>query len=467
MSKKIISLSLLVFLIPILSGIYPEDKSIQQRERQAKEELVNGKPEMAYLIYAGILSEDSDRIDLYQQIGIAAYYTGNIDLSRDYLNQAIGYSAIDEDGLLILGDIYFKGGDHTRAEKTWKLATLDRQNAEEFSMRLIRSYLTTEIFSSAAEQMKNWLALDPENEMAIEMMGWVSIFDDTNDPEIFFDQVNSNENDHEDILSLIRTDPENNGSLTEQSIWWVKVGDSAKLHGRYEISSAAYGKSVELDPGNSRGWIKLALLKQSINMPADVEIANSIDTAGNDEEALHLIADFWYFNGQPEVSIIFLHKAINAGATDPQTYTRLGTILAEMGRVNEGLDYIKQAAELSGDSEGWNSLTIYCLNNGIYIREEGLPAARKALHLDPRSSVSWDLSGQVFYYLGDYITAEKHFMQSIQIDEHNYSAHLHLGYLYLAQNKLDLASRQLTIAALQDSDPEVSEMANSAMLNPE
>ena len=467
MASRTFLIGIVIFTVTVLSGIHPMDKSIITNIRSANQLLADGNPEMALLKYQQILQEDPSRIDLIQKMGKAAFMAGKVDIAREYLTLAERLVEIDEDGLLTLGDVYFQLGDQSRAVESWKKVQMIPENAADVSKRLIKWHIANDQLSYARDNVNNWLALDPDNPDAKEMLAWLTLLSDPPDSEIFFTEINKNGAEYGDILTLISSTREISESTFESSSWWVKVGDSAKIHGFPDISMMAYDRSLKIKPDNPTAWIKLGLVKQSMYLDSELEITNAVNFSGNDVEVMNLIADYWYINKQPEISLLYLHKAINIAPSIPASYSRLGTILADMGRINEGLRSIKQAALLSKSAEGWNNVTRFCLNYGVYVREEGLPAARKAQLLSPDSSETLELSGQVFSFLEDSITAEKYYKQAIEIDDLNYSAHLHLGYLYFSQGKPDLAVHHLTIAAFQNIDLPVSEQAKTALKNPE
>ena len=140
----------------------------------------------------------------------------------------------------------------------------------------------------------------------------------------------------------------------------------------------------------------------------------------------------------------------------------IGWLLSDIGSVDAGMEYIKKAAMISDNSQGWTDVIQYCLTNGVYLREEAIPAARKAVGLSPDSPEVLNLAGQVYFSLDDLVTAERYFLKAISLRGDLYSAHLDLGYLYIKQNRYDTARDHLKIAVEQQASPEISERAIQA-----
>ena len=172
----------------------------------------------------------------------------------------------------------------------------------------------------------------------------------------------------------------------------------------------------------------------------------------NDPIANAMLAEYWYIEKKPELSVIYLHKALELDPNSQYSSVKLSQILSEIGNINEGLKYIKKSALQLNTANSWKNVIIYCLENGIYIQDEALPAVRIALGLEPDSPEILDLAGQVFAALEDDITAERYFNQAITKNNAYYLAHLHIGSLYARIGSTEKARNHLTIAAQQRED---------------
>ena len=221
----------------------------------------------------------------------------------------------------------------------------------------------------------------------------------------------------------------------------MEVGDLAAKYNHPDIALKAFEKSTEIDGKFAVGWVKIALQKQSMHVDVDNEIELAQKYGENDPIANAMLAEYWYIEKKPELSVIYLHKALEIDPNSQYSSLKLSQILSEIGNINEGLKYIKKSALQLNTANGWKSVIIYCLENGIYIQDEALPAVRKALSLEPDSSEILDLAGQVFVALEDDITAERYFSQAILKDNTYYLAHLHIGSLY-AQDWIDRKSQR-------------------------
>ena len=76
----------------------------------------------------------------------------------------------------------------------------------------------------------------------------------------------------------------------------------------------------------------------------------------------------------------------------------------------------------------------------------GIPAAQRAVALDPKNSASEDTLGWLWYLNEDFPSAERHLLAALALDAQNASAHLHLGMVYMQTNDRARALSEITLA---------------------
>ncbi len=72
----------------------------------------------------------------------------------------------------------------------------------------------------------------------------------------------------------------------------------------------AFEKSTEVEGNYAVGWVKIALQKQSMHLDGEKEIKLARKYGENDPIANAMLAEYWYIEKKPELSIIYLHKAL-------------------------------------------------------------------------------------------------------------------------------------------------------------
>ncbi len=450
----------MVLLFSIFVNLNPKNLASLESVVRAGQLLEGGEFDEAYTLYLEILRSHPGRTDLYQNTGEAAFSSGDFDGAIRYLELAKNQNVIDSQGLLILGDAYFASAETNEAIKNWNLVELNQENAEDVSMRLVDMYVLHSDWDEAIDCLVDWNAVSPGDPRQKELIGWIYLFSNPQKSSTIFAQLNAETNQKfSDISIILMNFP--NGEVDNQhlSLWWVEVGDAMHQHDEVSLALKAYEKSVDIEPENGYGWAKLAILKLKTGQKGDDEINRAIRTAGDQEGVYGYIADYFVFTNQSELAIIYLHKALDVDPTNPVILNKLGWLLSDMGNINDGINYINQAALSQNSGEGWKNVIIYCLNNGIYIKEKALPAARYAIALDPHSTEILDLAGEVFAALEDYATAEKYYVQSIKENGDNYLAHYHLGKLYIQIRENTKAYEHLVTAAEQSDNEKIREDA--------
>jgi tetratricopeptide (TPR) repeat protein len=460
MTKKSLIYAGFVLLVAFLLNLYPVDIEGLKAVRLANQTLKDGQSKAAVNQYTAILSHSPEKIFLYQNAGEAAFLVEEFGLAKYYLELADYNNDLDENGRLILGDVYQLNGNWEQAVNVWKKIDLNKKNTNDVSTRLLNVYINRSMWSDAEQTLKTRLNLYPDERETSEMLAWIEMYIDPEKARIVFNELSvGTEMLFNDVISLIDKYPEIKDDAQQESIWWLEVGDLAAKNNHPDIALKAFEKSTEIDGKFAVGWTKIALQKQMMHVDVDNEIELALKYGKNDPIANAMLAEFWYKEKKPELSVIYLHKALEIDPNSQYSSLRLSQILSEIGNINEGLKYIKKSALQQNTANGWKSVIIYCLGNGIYIRDEALPAARKAISLEPDSSEILDLAGQVFVALEDDFTAERYFNQAITKDNAYYPAHLHIGSLYVSIGSIEKARDHLTIAASQSEDINIRDQA--------
>ncbi len=127
-------------------------------------------------------------------------------------------------------------------------------------------------------------------------------------------------------------------------------------------------------------------------------------------------------------------------------------------------DFQLAASIQDDDPYYWRELARFCLDYSIGLDSIGISAARTALALDPQNSESNDLMGWIFFNLDDYVSAERFLEKAKQQAPYAALVHLHLGQVYLQQNKLDLAAEHLKISIQFAQNPHIKAQAERLMM---
>ncbi len=463
MFKRSLPYIIFILLLTFGFGLYPD--SIRRKEAilRANQLNLDGNPSAALHIYTDLLREDPTMEYLFSKAGSTAYLSEEIELARFYLEKSDSVNLLSDSGKITLGDAYLHLGDKDRAELIWRKLQDNPAIIEQVSTRLIDIDIKSNRWDQAKRDQESWLMVDPRNEIVLENLGWITLVLNPQDAlQIFEDLEKSNKGYYQKIIKQISTYPDFEDNLEELPVWWIMTGDLLEIYGKIEFSIKSYENAVEIDPEYAIGWAKLGLMKQKSNLDGKPEIEKALNNGAQDPFVNFLIADFWKKEGKPELALIHLHKVIELDNENTSALIAAGWLLSEIGSVDDGMGYIKQAAINLNTSEGWTNLIHYCLTYGTYLREEAIPAAREAVRISPDSAEVLDLAGQVFFSQDDLVTAERYFIKAVSLKYDLYAAHLHLAYLYIEQGHFDLAREHLKTVLEKEVSPDIREKAIQA-----
>jgi cytochrome c-type biogenesis protein CcmH/NrfG len=143
---------------------------------------------------------------------------------------------------------------------------------------------------------------------------------------------------------------------------------------------------------------------------------------------------------------LYLDQAIAANPNDPYLYSALGNILSKSGDLPAAQSAYESAIQLAPDDPRfYRHLAEFALQNQIQIHEMALPAARRAIALDPGDAASLDVMAQIMLVLQDYRSAERFSLKAIQSDPKFTQAYLHLGTAYIFLGETEPARQWLGI----------------------
>jgi tetratricopeptide (TPR) repeat protein len=464
MPNKSLIYAVFVLLVAFLLNLYPVDIEGLKSVRLANQTLKDGQSLAALNQYKTILSHSPEKMFLYQNTGKAAFWAGEFEMAKYYLELADINHELDDTGLLILGDVYQINGNWKQAVNVWKKIDMNQRNVHDVSTRLLNIYISQVMWNDAESTLTTQLKYFPEESESREMLAWIELFIDLEKARMTFNDLSAGTvNPGSDVSSLIDKFAEIKDDAQQVGVWWIKVGDLAAKYNHPEISLKAFEKSTEINDKFGIGWMKIVLQKQNMSLDVGRELEFAEKYGENDSIVNALLAEFWYKEKKPELSIIYLHKALELDSNSRYSSLKLSQILSEIGNINEGLKYIKESALQLNTANSWMSVIIYCLENRIYIQDEALPAVRKAISLEPDSPEILDLAGQVFVALEDEITAERYFNQAVTKDKSFYLAQLHLGSLYVRIGSIEKARIHLTAAAQQSEDSSIRDEANQIL----
>ena len=168
-------------------------------------------------------------------------------------------------------------------------------------------------------------------------------------------------------------------------------------------------------------------------------MCEALVTAGEDAEALSLLAEIHVAAGRPAQAVDSLQRLIRARAPDAATHRRLGNALLASGDISAAVDSYREAVKLDPHNvRGHNNLGQALVRLGRCA--EASASYERAIELDPRYAIAHNNLGIVLYEQGEYERAVACYGRAIGLDGSFAEAHYNCGN---ALQRLDRAEAAL------------------------
>ncbi len=246
----------------------------------------------------------------------------------------------------------------------------------------------------------------------------------------------------------------------------AQVGQLLARAGQWPMAATAFENALVQDPEytEARAYFGLALDRSGQNGLPQLELA----VAQAPQAALPqmLLGKHWLIMGEPERAIEAYEQAAVLSPEDPMLAIDLGAAYAAAGDLTSAKSAFQYATNLDPDDPTlWSLFAQFSLDYEIELNEIGLPAARQALVLQPRSAAALDRLGYTHLLLGNWTLAERFLVDAIQTDSDLASAHYHLGLLRLTDGDLVGGRASLFLAVALDPDGRFGSLAQRSLEN--
>jgi tetratricopeptide (TPR) repeat protein len=388
------------------------------------------------------------RLDLLEQDGLNAFQGEDYKGAAGLLERAESADRLSPLGYLYLGDALRQTGDLDAALAAWEVAG-PGVGAEEIPKRLLEIHTQAGDIPALTSDLQTLVGLRPADvrlryrlglhlaalqpEAALPHLAQAADLDPGLKPAA------------EQLIASIRT------ALLEEDPAYtlLESGRGLATLGEWALAAQAFRGAVDAAPEYAEAWAYLGEARQQtvgsrpktagaaseavVVFPEDglVELEKALDLDPGSLAANTLLALYWQRQGNFETALEYLEKVTALHPDDPALQAQLGSTLALSGDLEAAYQAYRRGVELAPlRSEPWRLLAEFCILHEYSLKEEGLPAARRAASLDPKNPASLDTLGQVVLLLEDFSTARRFFESAITVDPSYAPALVHLGLVY-------------------------------------
>ena len=373
------------------------------------------------------------RPDLYELAGHYFYHAKEYAQADAAYHKAFKREALSPDGWVAWGDVVYLNGDKQRAAELWEQGLVQPNPSEKLYSRLAEMYRQDKEYSRAAQYLQRYVKIFVEDASAHYRLGLLLTLSNPNEALSELLYASQLDPQFDPAVQTLRTALNLSALSDSPSKQQVLIGRGLGLVAEWELAYAAFEEAVKLDEENAEAWAWLGEADQHVvgnEALTHLDRALSLDSTSSVVRGLRGL----YFQrvGNHRQALTEFQSAAKLDPQNPAWYVSIGEEFSNLGDLILALQAYQYATGLAPeDASYWRLLASFCARNNINIQDVGVPAAQKAVSLNPDDPPALDMLGWLLALDGRYYEAERLLLQALEYDPGLASAHFHLALLYL------------------------------------
>jgi tetratricopeptide (TPR) repeat protein len=386
---------------------------------------------------------------LWEQAGMSAMDSSNIENAIIFFNKAADRNAITSSGWFTLGSAYQDQGDLSSAINAWKKA-LPLARADSYLAAAERSKGN---FSEAIDYWRADIALEPESASAHYTLGLLlaATAPEQANPELIraVDLCSALDAPVQSLRTALNT-----AFLAEDRGYQFLVsGQALGAIGEWDLAAEAFRNATISRSNYGEAWAWLGEAKQQQGQDGSFEIEQAITFSPGSAMVQGLYGIFLQRQGKPADALGAFKKAAELEPDEPGWQIAMGSASEQTGDLVAAYGYYVHAVELAPtDASMLRALVAFSVTNSVDVEFTGLPTARKLVGLASTDWQSFDLAGQAEFFIGNYNAAEVYLIKAAKLSPTEAAPALHLGLVYLQTGDSGSAYSYLNMAKASDPD---------------
>ena len=444
----ILILILLAIIVPVIASGYSELEKVSKSNTYTE----------AAQHYESAAQRIPWRADLYELSGHAYYHAGEYTNADAAYQKAFQRNALSSEGWVAWGDVNYLNKNPQRAANIWKQAFEQSNPSEQLYSRLAQTYQENGDYLNAAESLKRYVLIYPEDAAAHYRLGLLLSLSDQNTALSELITASQLDPQLDPAVQTLRT-ALNLASLSNSpSERFVITGRGLGLVEEWPLAHAAFESAIKADEKNAEAWAWLEEANQHIsaNLGGQAVLEGQIGSEGLDR-ALSLNPNssvirglrglYFQRSGNFRKALEEFEHAARLEPDNPTWQVSMGEAYSKLGDLILALEAYQRATTLAPDDANyWRLLAMFCAQNGVNIRDVGVPAAQHVVIMSKDDPTALDLLGWMYVLDSRYDDAEKMLARALELDSQNASVHLHFALMYLQKNDRVPAHDHLVLA---------------------
>ncbi|MBO9367758.1 MAG: tetratricopeptide repeat protein [Chloroflexi bacterium] len=427
-------LPFLLLLIPLLDGLI----SWESGRRLAETE-----PAQA----ARLLERAARRLpfwpELWEQAGLLAYRAQETEYAIQWLEQARARQALTLEGWDTLGLAYWKEKQPERALARWQEAQQSAPSVR-LLMRQALAYRQLQDWAKEQAALEQWIQRKADDAYAHYRLGLLLLAEDPPRATEELSLALSLEPRLEPAVVSLQAALQAMNRLPQESARHLLLGRALGAVEEWELALRLFERARQEDPQNGEAWAWIAEAYQHLGLPVQDELERAQHLAPDSATVYLLQGLYASRNGKSKRALEAFQRAAALQPQEAAIWIALGEAWAQQNDLQAALQAYQRATGLAPqDAATWRALANFSATYGIEIAELGLPAARRAVTLQPEDARNLDTLGWLLLLNGELEAAARTLHQALALQPDLASAHLHLGSLLLYQGHTQEAQTHL------------------------
>jgi tetratricopeptide (TPR) repeat protein len=299
-------------------------------------------------------------------------------------------------------------------------------------IRLAEVYLTQNEEEKAEDLVRSLLEVNPNDPEAHHLKG--RLFLTQNNPDAALEEFNK-------AIQL------------KDGLVPTYLQKASLLLARREYAEAqeALNKVLSSDKNNIGAQAGIAKIMALTRQPENaLQRANAVlEIRSNNVDALFAQGEAYLMLQRLDLSEAAFEKLRDIEPENPFHLHRLGYIKLQKDNESEALSFFKEALKMNPDLTDVMNDIIYLHMKDRHF-ENALEEVKLFLKNSSKPDVAHVFKGKIFMAQGNHSQAEKDFRKAIALNKGNYQAYILLGQLYLQQDNLEQAIREVDQLLAED-----------------
>ena len=435
---SVILLILLAIFAPVLISGYSELAKARSASSYAE----------AAQHYQSAVQRIPWRADLHELVGHAYYYAKEYTKADAAYQEALNNEALSPEGWVAWGDVNYLNDDPQRAADIWAQAAQQKASSADLYSRLAQIYQENGEYSRAADSLQKYVSIHSEDSSAHYRLGLLLTLSDLNTASSELLTASQLDPRFDSAVQTLRT-ALNMAALNDApSERLVIIGRALGLVQEWELAHEAFAQATRLDKKNADAWAWLGEARQQTGQAgAESDLESAMSLNPNSSTVRGLRGLYFQRTNNFRQALEEFEYASELEPDNPTWRVSIGEAHSKLGDLILALDAYKSATTLApNDKTYWRLLAMFCAQNGVNIKDVGVPAAQKVVVLSEDDPTALDLLGWLLLLDARYDEAENILRRALELDSQNASAHLHMALLYLQKEQRASAYDHLLLA---------------------